>query len=671
MAELDDLNIVDANNNGSAANAGFPENMAFASVNNAARALEGMLARWHNDNNGTLDTTGSSNAYLLTPNRSITAYTRGQEFEFEANHTNTGAATLNVSSLGATTIQKTDGAALGAGDIQSGGVYKVIYDGTVFQLVGTVPGSITLTSTAAVDLTDGDNVLNIGATTGQHIALDGNDIQSKANATTAGTININALGGDTNIGPQSGTGSVDLYHSGAPVLSSQTYGISVHDASGTDTRIVFEDDSNVELARLRATASALILESFNDGGSVSIIGNDISSVSRTMLLMDPDAGLAAYYAGILALQVNDGSLSVVSTVDDNPFIGGFQDDAATRNGYLQFHGTSGIFLRSEVHGANVSLQGEDTGGVARNVFVGDPDGNAYMAAAGVQRVAAVASGGLISGTLLDLNSGANSLTRLLVRNSIGGMDFTVAATSGQGSIRQRDAAGNAEDTWMFFDRNAGVTLRYNNSDRLATSSAGGTLTGTWNATTGLQVGGTAVSVSGHSHTASNVSDFAEAVSDQVGTMVTGNSETGIVVSYQDADNTLDFSQDWGALPSMTDAVSGTDEFIINDGGTYKTMTPNQVALPSNTASGAKNFASTDVGEMNYYTGSGHTWTMGAGIGQNNGYIVIVNSGSGALTIAGSGVTITSTNSLTDVSVGGTAVLIRESSTVWFLSGNLE
>jgi hypothetical protein len=39
--------------------------------------------------------------------------------------------------------------------------------------------------------------------------------------------------------------------------------------------------------------------------------------------------------------------------------------------------------------------------------------------------------------------------------------------------------------------------------------------------------------------ATDVSDFAEAVSDQVGTMITGNTETGITATYQDADNTLD------------------------------------------------------------------------------------------------------------------------------------
>lgn len=39
---------------------------------------------------------------------------------------------------------------------------------------------------------------------------------------------------------------------------------------------------------------------------------------------------------------------------------------------------------------------------------------------------------------------------------------------------------------------------------------------------------------------SRITNFAEDVSDQVGTMVTGNTETGITVTYQDSDNTLDF-----------------------------------------------------------------------------------------------------------------------------------
>lgn len=55
----------------------------------------------------------------------------------------------------------------------------------------------------------------------------------------------------------------------------------------------------------------------------------------------------------------------------------------------------------------------------------------------------------------------------------------------------------------------------------------------------------AFSTSGHTHTSAGITDFAEAVSDQIGTMVTGNTETGITVTYQDADNTLDFTIAYG------------------------------------------------------------------------------------------------------------------------------
>src|SRR3990167_7303065 len=53
--------------------------------------------------------------------------------------------------------------------------------------------------------------------------------------------------------------------------------------------------------------------------------------------------------------------------------------------------------------------------------------------------------------------------------------------------------------------------------------------------------------------------FAENVSDQVGTMVTGNTETNITVTYQDADNTLDF-----VVADATTAVKGAASFNSTD-----------------------------------------------------------------------------------------------------------
>lgn len=82
--------------------------------------------------------TGSSNAYVAaTP--ALAALAAGNIVRFKANHTNTGAATLNLNGLGATAIKKNDGAtALSAGDIISGQVVTVVYDGTNFQMVSPV-----------------------------------------------------------------------------------------------------------------------------------------------------------------------------------------------------------------------------------------------------------------------------------------------------------------------------------------------------------------------------------------------------------------------------------------------------------------------------------------------------------------------------------------------------
>lgn len=79
-----------------------------------------------------LVTTGSANAYVAAPSPAFTAYAAGQELDIEANFTNTGSATINVSTLGAKTIKDNNGSALVGGEIVSGQIYTLQYDGTDF-----------------------------------------------------------------------------------------------------------------------------------------------------------------------------------------------------------------------------------------------------------------------------------------------------------------------------------------------------------------------------------------------------------------------------------------------------------------------------------------------------------------------------------------------------------
>ena len=138
MAEIDDLSTLDSNNTGTPSNAGFPENMNYSAVNNAARALEGMIARWFADTNGTLEATGSGNAYAINPYRAVIAYENGLVLIFKANHENTGPATLNVSGLGARSITLPGGTPIGPRALKLNGCYMVVFSGMGFQLIGNL-----------------------------------------------------------------------------------------------------------------------------------------------------------------------------------------------------------------------------------------------------------------------------------------------------------------------------------------------------------------------------------------------------------------------------------------------------------------------------------------------------------------------------------------------------
>jgi len=75
----------------------------------------------------------------------MTAYAAGQKFIFVSAGANTGAVTININSIGAKAITKNGTTALAAGDIPSGYVAEVVYDGTQFQLsnpVITIPTAI-------------------------------------------------------------------------------------------------------------------------------------------------------------------------------------------------------------------------------------------------------------------------------------------------------------------------------------------------------------------------------------------------------------------------------------------------------------------------------------------------------------------------------------------------
>ena len=83
-------------------------------------------------------TAGGTDTYTATINPPIAAYAATQSFIIKFTNANTGAATINLNGLGAKALTKNGSVALQVGDIVAGQVYMVAYDGTRFQILGTV-----------------------------------------------------------------------------------------------------------------------------------------------------------------------------------------------------------------------------------------------------------------------------------------------------------------------------------------------------------------------------------------------------------------------------------------------------------------------------------------------------------------------------------------------------
>lgn len=126
-------------------------------------------ASWLNDANTTtypvLSAVAGTNTITgVGPTSMQGAYASGRAFRFIPQNTNTGATTLNISSIGAKAVTKYGTTALVAGDIVAGYWAYVIYDGTQFQLInprntdlGTTTGllDVSTKATGALPIANG------------------------------------------------------------------------------------------------------------------------------------------------------------------------------------------------------------------------------------------------------------------------------------------------------------------------------------------------------------------------------------------------------------------------------------------------------------------------------------------------------------------------------------
>jgi hypothetical protein len=193
MSDIQTWSTTAASNNATPPN-GFPEGMAPSTVNDAAREVMAAVARYRSDTDG-VNTSAGTNTITLAASRAMTAYAQGDMYTFKAGGTNTGATTLNVDSLGAKNVQF-NGAACTGGEIVSGLMYTVVYDGTQFQMMNasSYPAiDITSLEVTNIKAKDGTAALVIANSTGTITAL------TQFNAAIAGidTVESDIVNSDT------------------------------------------------------------------------------------------------------------------------------------------------------------------------------------------------------------------------------------------------------------------------------------------------------------------------------------------------------------------------------------------------------------------------------------------------------------------------------------------
>lgn len=102
---------------------------------------------------------GSANAITAAFSPAYTAYTAGQIYRVKTASPNTAqAVTIDVNGLGAKTIVRSDGSPLMVGDIRSGAIIELMYDGTNMQLLVPAAG-LWNTGQCQLNLTGGNLVL--------------------------------------------------------------------------------------------------------------------------------------------------------------------------------------------------------------------------------------------------------------------------------------------------------------------------------------------------------------------------------------------------------------------------------------------------------------------------------------------------------------------------------
>ena len=350
---------------------GAPENILPSTLNNIQREYMAAVRRLQLDTNGSILSTGAANTYVLSTSGTYASLFDGLNLAFEAHQTNTGAATLGVNALTAVALHSNDGPLMG-GEIRAGGKYRVVYDGTVFRIDAGFPtelavssAGVQVTGTGLVDLVDDDTVFSVRGTTASRLEFDTDEIQAKANVTTAGTLDINRFGGTVFVGAINGVGAdaVTLQRSRTLVRGAEQNALGVRrfanppPAVGAvqDAVIQWENSLGVAVGRAGFINSAdLRVRATNQGGALALNANALGGVQRELFHGDPDGIARMGFQGDPRIRTKNESATEAITSADvaQPFGVAFLDAAPA---VFTAKSVAGSFTLNADHASRVTV----------------------------------------------------------------------------------------------------------------------------------------------------------------------------------------------------------------------------------------------------------------------------------------------------------------------------
>ena len=534
------------------------------------------------------DNLGSNSNTALATQQSIKAYVdaelTSQDLDIQGD--SGGALSIDLDSETLTIAGGT-----GLASVGSGNTVTLNIDSTVTTLTGTqtlTNKTLTAPVLNTVDINGGDISSDTTINKSPQITLAGDlsgsvTLTSLGNGTLTATIEANsvALGTDTTgnyVATISAGEGIDVSGSG-----SETAGVTISAEDATD--------SNKGIASFDATDFTV------SSGDVTVNAERIQDIVGAMVSSNTESGIAVAYQdsdGTLDFDVGDFDIALTGDVTGTGTVTNLGNVSITTtvaaNSVALGTDTTGNYvatLAAANSGIDVANSGSETAGVTVGLnteYVQDIVGAMFSS----NTETGIAATYEDSDGTIDLIIGSGVITNAMLAGSIANSNLA------NSSITVTDGS-NSTATAL------GGTITFSAGEGIDVAESSGTITVSGEDASSSNKGVASFDSTDFSVSSGAVSLQAERIQDIVGAMVSSNTESGIAVSYEDSDGTLDFNVNDPTLTFTGDVTGSGTMTDLGNTSIALTVAANSVALGTDTTG---NYVATIAGTSNEIEVSG-------------------------------------------------------------------